>query len=76
MNGRYIVVGTVVAAIVLFVWSSVMHMGLWPESSLKTFADEGAVNDAIRANGSGNGFYINKAGVVAVVHKDPNVPNT
>jgi len=76
MNARYIVVGTVVAAVVLFVWSSVMHMGLWPESSVKTFADEGAVNDVIRANGSGNGLYINKAGVVTVVHMDPNVPDT
>jgi hypothetical protein len=76
MNARYVVVGTVVAAVVLFVWSSVMHVGLWPESSVKTFKDEGAVNDVIRANGSGNGLYINKAGVVAVVHIDPNVPNT
>jgi hypothetical protein len=76
MNGKYIAAGTIVAAVVLFVWSSVMHMGLWPESSVKTFADEGAVNDVIRANGSGNGFYINKSGVVTVVHMDPNVPNT
>ena len=76
MNARYIFVSTVVAAVVLFVWSSVMHMGLWPESSVKTFADEGAVNDVIRANGSGNGLYINKAGVVTVVHMDPNVPDT
>jgi hypothetical protein len=76
MNARYIVVGTVGAAVVLFVWSSVTHMGLRPESSVKTFADEGAVNDVIRANGSGNGLYINKAGVVTVVHMDPNVPNT
>jgi len=76
MTARYIAVGTVVAAVVLFVWSSVMHVGLWPESSVKTFKDEGAVNDVIRANGSGNGLYINKAGVVTVVHMDPNVPDT
>lgn len=76
MKGKYLVVGTVVAAVVLFVWSSVMHMGLWPESSMKTFADEGAVNDVIRAKGSGNGMYINRAGVVTIVHMDPNVPDT
>ena len=65
MNAKFLVTGAIVGGIVLFLWGAVTHE-LLPQP-LREFKDEKAVVDVIRANGSGNGVYFARRGMLASV---------
>lgn len=65
MNARFLIVGSIVGGIVLFLWGAVTHMLLpWP---VKEFKDDAAVVEAVRANAPANGIYLSTRGVFASV---------
>ncbi|HET7200138.1 MAG TPA: hypothetical protein VFI80_04915 [Burkholderiales bacterium] len=72
MRGRVIVIGTVVGALVLFVWQSLSHgvLGL-PENGLREFPNDSgtaAAAHAIRAMAPQNAVYFSRYGAFAAVH--------
>src|SRR5438874_793565 len=57
--GKQLVLGSVVGAIVLFVWSAIAWMLIpWPGEPLRTFTNEDAVAQAIKANAPRSGNYL------------------
>ena len=65
MNAKFLVTGAIVGGIVIFLWGAVTHALLPPP--LLEFKDEKAVVETIRANGSGNGVYFARRGMLASV---------
>ena len=65
MNAKFLVTGAIVGGIVLFLWGGLTHSVL--PQPLREFKDEKAVVDVIRANGSGNGVYFARRGMLASV---------
>src|SRR5947208_14331794 len=56
---KQLVLGTVLGAIVLFAWSAVAWMFIpWPGEPFRTFTNEQAVIDAIKANAPQSGNYL------------------
>lgn len=52
-------VGALLAALVVFVWSAVSHMFIpWHEATLNTFSNEADVAAAMMAGSDGDGIYI------------------
>src|SRR5436853_3821345 len=57
--GKQLVLGSVLGAIVLFVWSAIAWMLIpWPGEPLRTFTNEDAVAQAITANAPRSGNYL------------------
>src|SRR3989442_8569046 len=57
--GKQLVLGSVLGAIVLFVWSAIAWMLIpWPGEPLRTFTNEDAVAQAIKANVPRSGNYL------------------
>ena len=57
--GKQLVLGSVLGAIVLFVWSAIAWMLIpWPGEPLRTFTNEDAVAQAIKANAPRSGNYL------------------
>src|SRR2546425_12118399 len=57
--GKQLVLGSVLGAIVLFVWSAIAWMLIpWPGDPLRTFTNEDAVTQAISANAPRSGNYL------------------
>ena len=57
--GKQLVLGSVLGAIVLFVWSAIAWMLIpWPGEPLRTFTNEDAVAQAIKANATRSGNYL------------------
>jgi hypothetical protein len=56
---KQLVLGTVLGAIVLFVWSAIAWMVIpWPGEPLRSFTNEDAVGQAISANAPRSGNYL------------------
>lgn len=57
--GKQLVLGSVLGAIVLFIWSMIAwEMIPWPGTPLRAFANEDAVTQAIVANAPASGNYL------------------
>lgn len=72
MRTRFVLVGAVAAAVVLFVWG-----GLWnttvASTQLDAFTDETAAVQAVRANAPENGIYLSTRGVFTAVSLRPDL---
>jgi hypothetical protein len=74
MHGRFLLVGTVVTAITLFAWQSISNTVIpWHEATMREFANNDAVVQAVRANAPENGVYVSSQGIVASVALTPNL---
>lgn len=76
MRPRFIVLGTLVAAIVLFVWQSISNAALpWYEMQMKSFQDTAGIARKMRSEAPTNGIYVANEGIVAVVSMDEKFTN-
>jgi hypothetical protein len=74
MNGRFLLVGTLVAAITIFAWQTVSNVALpWHQQSMQAFGNNEAVVKAIRAAAPANGVYWSPQGVLAAVSMTPDL---
>ncbi|MDQ6770065.1 MAG: hypothetical protein M3Z54_08770 [Gemmatimonadota bacterium] len=74
MRGKYLLYGTLAAAITLFVWQTISNVAIpWHSATVKAFTNNSAVVDAVRANTSGNGVYTSPQGIVAAVSLTPDL---
>jgi hypothetical protein len=71
MNTKFLAVGTLVGGLVLFFWGFLTHM-LGPEY-VKTFQDDAAVVQVVRANAPQNGVYLAGQGVFVAVSLLPDL---
>ncbi len=71
MRTRFLVLGTLVGAVVLFVWQSIANAAIpWYQRQIKPFRDPAAAVSAIRAQAPVNGVYTDSRGVFAFVSFD------
>ena len=71
---KFLVVGTLVGAIFLFVSGGVLHNLPYSVQGLNEFRGGPLVVEGIRAAaGNGNGIYFAKEGILAAVHFEPGV---
>ena len=57
--GKQLALGSILGAIVLFVWSAIAWMLIpWPGAPLRSFTNEDAVTQAIVANAPQSGNYL------------------
>lgn len=57
--GKQLVFGSILGAIILFLWSAIAWMIIpWPGEPLRTFSNEDAVVQAIKANAPRSGTYL------------------
>jgi hypothetical protein len=73
MNGRSLVVCTLVGTIVLFAWQSISNAALpWHRATMHPFTDTTAASVmALRRQAPANGVYYNTHGVIAVLSATP-----
>jgi hypothetical protein len=76
MNGKLLVVGTLAAALTLYVWQVISNVALpWHTATMHEW--EGAANDAVvqavRANAPENGVYVSNQGILAAVSMTPDL---
>lgn len=68
MNGRFLLVGTIVGAIALFAWQSFSNAVLpWHMATMTAIPNDSAAVQAIRAIAPENGVHFSARGVVAAV---------
>lgn len=73
MRTRFLLLGTLVAAIVMFVWQSVSNAAIpWYQMQLKPFRDTVGIAQKMRSEAPENGIYVANQGVVAIVSMDAN----
>ena len=64
---RPLILGTVLGAIVLFIWSTIAWMLIpWPGEPLRSFTNDDAVAQAIKANSPRSGNYLLPNGLATV----------
>lgn len=74
MRTRFLLLGTLVGTIVLFVWQAIANAAIpWYQRQMKPFKDPAAAVNAIRAQAPENGVYIEGRGVFAVVSFKPDM---
>lgn len=74
MNGRFLLFGTVVTAITIFAWQSISNTVIpWHAATMREFANNDAVVQAVRANAPENGVYHSAQGILASVALTPNL---
>lgn len=74
MRTRFLVVGTLVGAIVMFAWQSVSNAALpWYRSQMMAFENDSATVAALRASAPHNAIYASDRGVFAVMSIEPGV---
>ena len=76
MNAKFLVVGTLAAALTLYVWQVISNVALpWHEATMHMW--EGTTNDAvvqaIRANAPENGVYFSGQGILAAISMTPDL---
>ena len=72
MSTRFLVVGTLVGAIVLFAWQTVSNAALpWHTATMTEFVNDSATARTIRAAAPQNGVYFSKYGILAAVRIAP-----
>jgi hypothetical protein len=71
-NGRFLLAGTVVAGITLFVWQTISNAALpWHMATMREFANNDVVVQMVRANAPENGVYVSNQGILAAVSLTP-----
>jgi hypothetical protein len=76
MNPRFTLVAALAAAVVMFVWSAVFHVALWPQSSMSDLSTDQAGVESIRALTAGrNGVHWASQGVLLVTNFDSTPDN-
>lgn len=71
---RYLIVGTLSAALAIFAWQTLSNTLLgWHEATLSQFAEPGMAIDAMDVVAPENGMYFHEAGIVAAVSRVPGV---
>ncbi len=65
MNAKFLVGGTIIGGIVVFLWGALTHAML--PQPLNYFKDEAAVIQVVRANAPENGIYSGSRGIFASV---------
>ena len=74
MRPRFLVVGTLAATLVMFVWQTVSNAALpWYRSQMLRFGDEPTMLAALRASAPHNAIYYSPRGVVAITSIEPGV---
>lgn len=74
MNVRFLLVGTIAGALLLFAWQTFSEVVLpWHEATQRSFANDSAVVQAIQAGAPANGVYYSPRGVLAAVSIVPGV---
>jgi hypothetical protein len=74
MRGKYLLYGTLAAAITLFVWQTISNVAIpWHAATVMAFKDNTAAIQAIRAQAPTNGVYASPEGVVAAVSLTPDL---
>src|SRR5262245_26580676 len=78
MNGRSLILCTVLGTIALFAWQTVSNVVFpWHEATIRPFADTSVVAaQAMRAQAPVNGVYFNPHGVVMAVSSTPDFADT
>lgn len=65
MKGKFMLYGTLAAAVTLFVWQAVSNTAIpWHKATINTFRDNAAAVQAIRAQAPANGVYAAPEGIV------------
>ncbi len=65
MKGKYLLYGTLAAAVTLFVWQAVSNAAIpWHQATVNSFKDNAAAVQAIRAQAPANGVYVAPEGIV------------
>lgn len=76
MKTRFLLTGTVTAAIAIFVWGAISHLLLpWHEWTMTVFTNSDQVLETVRSNAAHNGIYFINQGVFAVVDLLPGLPD-
>jgi hypothetical protein len=71
MRTRFLLIGTLAAALAVFVWQTISNTVIpWHEATLREFTDPNLVRE-IRAAAPANGVYFAKEGVLAAVSFTP-----
>lgn len=74
MRARFLLVGTLVCAIVLFVWQSLANTLIpWHEANMREFRDADAFVRTLRASAPENGVYWAEQGVLAAIRMTPDL---
>lgn len=74
MRTRFLLLGTLVATIVLFVWQAVANAAIpWYQRQIRTFKDPAAAVSTIRAQAPEDGIYVEGRGVFAIVSFKPDM---
>jgi hypothetical protein len=74
MNGRFLLVGTLVTAISVFAWQAISNTLIpWHMATMREFANNDAVVQAVRANAPQNGVYASRQGILAAVSLTPSL---
>ncbi len=73
MRPRFLVIGTIVVALVMFVWQSISNAAIpWYQMQMKPFRDTVGIAQKMRSEAPENGIYVANQGVVAIVSMDAN----
>ena len=73
-NGRFLLIGTIVTAIALFAWQSLSNTVIpWHAATMREFANNDGVVQAIRASAPENGVYFSRQGILASVAMTPDL---
>ena len=76
MKPRFVLIGTVVAALAMFAWGTISHVVLpWHDFTVKPFPDGGSVVETVRANAAENGIYYATEGLFIAVDLLPGLPD-
>lgn len=74
MHNRFLLIGTVVTAIVIMVWQTLSNAVIpWHMATMREFTNNDAVVQAIRASAPENGVYFSPQGVLASVAMTPDL---
>lgn len=74
MRTRFLLLGTIVGTVVLFVWQAIANAAIpWYQRQIRTFKDPAAAVSAIRAQAPVNGIYAESRGVFAIVSFQPDM---
>ena len=74
MRGKYLLIGTLAAALTLFVWQTISNVAIpWHSATVKEFTSNEAAVQAIRAVAPVNGVYVAPQGLVAAVSFTPDM---
>jgi len=76
MKARFVLAGTIAAAIAIDVWGMISHLLLpWHGWTMTVFTNNDQVLETIRSNAGQNGIYFINQGVFAVVDLLPGLPD-